>query len=87
MSIIGNPRRWGIGIAAGLYLYYLLPATAVLFYELYHLTGLDFIYWGYSAFKLGDYYFGLSGYKLVTCVLVTLGIGILPGVFTVGGRA
>lgn len=87
MSTLVSTRRSVIGIAVGLWLYYLLPATGFLFYELYHLTGIDAVYWGYSAFKLGDYYFGLSGYKLATCVLVALAIAILPGLFKGGNRA
>ena len=41
-----------------LYLKFLLPATAELFYELYHLLHIDFIYWVYSAFKVVAVYFG-----------------------------
>ena len=40
-----------------LYLKYLLPATAGLFYELYHLLHIDVIYWVYSAFKVVSIYF------------------------------
>ena len=75
----GTLRGWIIGIAVGLYLYFLLPATAFLFYELYHLTNIDAVYWGYSGLRLGDYYLGLSGYKLLACVLVALAIGLLSG--------
>jgi hypothetical protein len=74
-------RRWLIAIAAGLYLYFLLPATAVIFYELYHLTGFGPVYWGYSAFKAGGYYFGAWDYQLLSCVLVALLIGTAPAVF------
>ena len=72
-------RRLIIAVAVGLYLYFLLPATAVLFYELYHLTGIDPIYWGYSAFKAGGYYFSIWPYQLLTCVLVSLAIVFIPG--------
>jgi TRAP-type mannitol/chloroaromatic compound transport system permease small subunit len=72
-------KRLIIAIAVGLYLYFLLPATAVLFYELYHLTGIGPVYWGYSAFKAGGYYFGIWQYQLLTCVLVSAAIVIIPG--------
>ena len=44
-------RRGLIAAAVAVYLYFLLPATATLFYELYHLTHVEVIYWGYSGFK------------------------------------
>lgn len=72
-------KRLIIAIAVGLYLYFLLPATAVLFYELYHLTGIGPVYWGYSAFKAGGYYFGIWQYQLLTCVLVSAAIVLIPG--------
>jgi hypothetical protein len=72
-------KRLVIATAVGLYLYFLLPATAVLFYELYHLTGIDAIYWGYSAFKAGGYYFGTWQYQLFTCVIVSAAILLVPG--------
>ena len=77
-------RRWLIAVVAGLYLYFLLPATAVMFYELYHLTGFGPVYWGYSAFKAGGYYFGTWDYQLYGCVLVTLFIGLVPILFKRG---
>ena len=77
-------NRWIVASLLGLYLYYLLPATAVLFYELYHLTGIGAVYWGYSAFKAGGYYFGVWEYQLVTCVLVTLLVGVVPALFKRG---
>ena len=39
------------------------------------------MYWGYSGLRLGDYYLGLSGYKLLTCVALVLAIAVLPGLF------
>ncbi len=41
-----------------LYLKFLLPATAGLFYELYHLLHIDLLYWIYSGFKVAAVYFG-----------------------------
>lgn len=40
-----------------LYLKFLLLTTAGLLYELHHLTGVEFIYWFYSAFKVAAVYF------------------------------
>ena len=77
-------KRWIVALLLGLYLYYLLPATAVLFYELYHLTGIAPINSTYSAFKAGGYYFGVWEYQLVTCVLVTLLVGVVPALFKRG---
>lgn len=77
-------RRWIVAVVVGLYLYYLLPATAALFYELYHLTQFGPIYWGYTAFKAGGYYFGIWDYQLLCCVLVALAIGLLPAAFNRG---
>lgn len=65
---------WLVAAMAGLYLYYLLPITATLFYELYHLTQLGPVYWGYSFFKIAGYYFGAWEYRLLTCVLLFLAI-------------
>ena len=71
-------KRWLIAAAVGLYLYFLLPATATLFYELYHLTEIGPVYWGYSAFKAAGYYFGTWEYQLLTCLLVAAAIVALP---------
>ena len=76
--MLKSKRRWFIALAVTLYLYFLLPITAVAFYELYHLTEIDPIYWGYSGFKAAGYYFGVWEYKLLTCVLVALGIVLIP---------
>ena len=63
-----------ISIAVGLYLKFLLIPTGVLFYELHHATGIDFIYWGYSIFKGAGYYFGVWEYQTLTCVLVSVSL-------------
>lgn len=73
-----SPRRWIIAIALALYLYFLLPATAVLFYELYHLTHIGPVYWGYSIFKAAGYYFGAWHYQWLACLLVAAAIILLP---------
>ena len=74
-------RRWVIALCAALYVYFLLPATAVVFYELYHLVKVEAVYWGYSAFKAAGYYLGASGYKLAVSAGVALTILLLPVLF------
>jgi len=71
-------RRTVIAVLAALYLYFLLPATATLFYELYHLTQIGPVYWGYSAFKAAAYYFGIWEYKLPACLAVAAVIVLVP---------
>ncbi len=61
-----------VGLAAALYLRFLLIPTAVFFYELHHLTGIDFIYWGYSGFKFAGYYFGVWEHQNLACVATGL---------------
>ena len=73
-----SKRRWLIAIALAVYLYFLLPATANFFYELYHLTHIEPIYWGYGAFKAAGYYFGVWPYQLPACVAVAAAIILLP---------
>ena len=63
-----------IAIAVGFYLKYLLIPTGVLFYELHHATGIDFVYWGYSIFKGAGYYFGVWEHQTITCVVVAIAI-------------
>jgi len=82
-----SKRRWIIAIAAGLYLYFLLPATASMFYDLYHLTHLDPIYWGYSGFKAAGYYFGVYEHRLLACMLVAAAIIAIPLLFRMLRRA
>ena len=69
-----------IAVAVALYLYFLLPATAVLFYELYHLTHIGAVYWGYSGFKAAGYYLGVYEYRLLVCVLVGMAAVAIPAV-------
>ena len=76
--MLQSKRRWLLALLAGSYLYLLLPATAVLFYELYHLTMIEAFYWGYAEFKAAGYYFGNWEYQLVTCAAVSLAIAVLP---------
>jgi hypothetical protein len=57
---------WGLVVA--LYLRFGLEPTGWLFYELSHLTGIDWMYWGYSAFRGGGFAFGLWPYQLAVCI-------------------
>ena len=75
-----SKRRLIIAISAALYLYFLLPATAEMFYELYHLTHIGPIYWGYSGFKAAGYYFGIYEYRLLACLVVAVAIIVIPAI-------
>ena len=63
-----------VALTVAIWLRFLLTATAMMFYELHHLTGVDWIYWGYSIFKAGGYYFGI--YPHQTLVSVAVGVVI-----------
>lgn len=77
-SMLTAPRRWIIAIAVALYLYFLLPATAQMFYELHHLTKIDAIYWGYSGFKAAGYYLSVYQHRLLVCLGVAAAIIVIP---------
>ena len=77
-----HKRALLIATAVGLYLKFLLIPTGVLFYELHHVTGINFVYWGYSIFKAAGYYFGAWEYQTLSCVLIAsclFAIGVLRG--------
>jgi type IV secretory pathway TraG/TraD family ATPase VirD4 len=76
-----STKRLIVAIGLGLYLYFLLPATATVFYELYHLVEIDAIYWGYSIFKAAGYYFGVWAYQAYACIAVALLILVMPLIF------
>lgn len=73
-----SKRTLIIALVVAIYLYFLLPATAVMFYELYHLTEIGPVYWGYSIFKAAGYYFGVWEYKLIACIAVGAAIAFIP---------
>jgi hypothetical protein len=81
-----SKKRVLVALAVAAYLYFLLPATATLFYELYHLTGVDAVYWGYSLFKAGGYYFSVWPYQLPVCLAVAAVIICLPLLWRRGGE-
>ncbi|WP_116364104.1 hypothetical protein [Parahaliea mediterranea] len=73
----GNQRRRLIlGIVVALFFRFLLVPTAWMFYELYHLTGWNVVYWGYSLFKVGGYYFNHWPYQTFTCIALGLIIAV-----------
>jgi len=73
-----SKRLWAIAITVALYFYFLLPATAQIFYELYHLTNIGPIYWGYSSFKAAGYYFSVYEYRFLVCLVVAAIIIVVP---------
>jgi hypothetical protein len=77
-TIFNYKRRYSIGIFIGLYFYFLLPTTAVFFYEMYHLTGIDGLYIIYGLFKAGGYYFESWEYRLIASFCTTMFVIILP---------
>ena len=78
----GSTRRWVIAISVALYLYFLMPATASVFYELYHWTNIGPLYWGYSGFKAAGYYLGAYEYRLPVCLLAAAAIVCIPALVT-----
>lgn len=66
-----------VAVISAFYLRFGLPATATGFYELYHLTLLDPIYWGYGAFKAAGYYFGTWQYQSAACLGVAAAILVI----------
>ena len=72
----GYPRRLLVALMVALWLRFLLIPTAWLFYELYHLTGVHAVYWGYGLFRAVGYYFGGWPYQTVACVVVAVVIGM-----------
>lgn len=61
---------WGIAIA--LYLRFGLEPTGWLFYEMSHALSVDWLYWGYSAFRGGAYALSLWDYQLLACIAAGL---------------
>ena len=71
------PRALAWGVAVALYLRFGLEPTGWLFYELTHLTGIDWLYWGYTAFRGGGYALGLWSYQLAACLAAGALVGLL----------
>lgn len=66
-----------VAVAIAAWLRFGLEATGFLFYELYHLTGIDAVYWGYTVFRGAGYYFGIWPYQDIACAgVAALIIGI-----------
>lgn len=64
---------WGLAVA--LYLRFGLEPTGWLFYEASHSLGVDWLYWGYSAFRGGGYAFGLWPHRTLACI--ALGVVVM----------
>lgn len=63
-------RAVAVSTAVALYLKFLLPTTAGLFYELYHLLSIDVLYSVYIGFKVAAVYFAQwSGQNLAIALL------------------
>lgn len=73
-----SKSRWILAALVALYLYFLLPATAEVFFELYHLTKIDPIYWGYGGLKAAGYYLGVYEHRLLVCLSVAAAIIVIP---------
>jgi len=56
----------------------MLPLTAVGFYELYHLTKIEPVYWAYGGFKAAGYYLAKWDYSLFAAIAVAAMILIVP---------
>lgn len=66
---------WGCAVA--LYLRFGLEPTGWMFYEASFATGIDWLYWGYSAFRGAGYAFGLWSYQLLACLAAGALVGLL----------
>lgn len=58
------------GIFLAVFLLFLLEPTAVAFYELYHLTGVNLSYNFYQGFKAIAYYYGVWDYRVPVSLLL-----------------
>lgn len=68
---------WGLAVA--LYLRFGLETTGWLFYEASFGLGVDWLYWGYSAFRGGGYLFGMWPYQSAACIGAGLLVALLVG--------
>ena len=80
-NMTNSARPWLIAIAVAIYFYFGLPATADLFYELYHLTHIGPVYWGYSGFKAAGYFLGIYEYRLLVCIAIAVTVVMIPAVW------
>lgn len=58
------------GLLTALYLRFGLEPTGWLFYEASHFLGVDALYWGYTVFRSGGYFFSLYAYQTLACLLI-----------------
>lgn len=76
--MVMSPLRLLVAVLLAAYLYLGLPATATLFYELYHVIGIGAIYWAYSGFKAAGYFLGTYEYRVPVCLASATVIVLLP---------
>ncbi|MCX2976456.1 hypothetical protein [Candidatus Marimicrobium litorale] len=67
-----------VAILLAAYFYLGLPATATLFYELYHVIGIGALYWAYSGFKAAGYFLGAYEYRVPVCLASAAVIVLVP---------
>ena len=66
---------WGTAVA--LFVRFGLQPTGWLFYEVHFATGIDWVYWGYSAFRGAGFALGLWGYQDALCMGIGLVVAML----------
>ncbi len=69
-----------IAVAVVVFLYFLLPATSQFFYESYHFTHFEFLYWLYSGFKVAAVFFPRWEFfelSVITAGLATFGLSLI----------
>lgn len=66
-----------LGAALSLYLYFLLPGTSVFFFELYHFSKVEFIYWVYSGFKVASVFYPRWDYFELSAIAAGLLLTLL----------
>ena len=66
---------WGLGVAA--FLRFGLEPLGWFFYEASHALNIDFLYWGYSAFRGAAYGLSIWSYGTVFIGTVALAVALL----------
>jgi hypothetical protein len=71
-DLLAHQHRLITAGCVALWFKFLLPVTAQIFYELYHFSEINFIYWGYSLFKTLAYYCSVWEYHTIGSMLLGL---------------
>jgi len=66
-----------VGAGLSLFLYFLLPGSSVFFFELYHFTKVEFIYWIYTGFKVTSVFYPRWDYFELSAVAAGLLLALL----------